>query len=203
MAHIVPSDDVRAVGDTRYTFREFYDRVRDKGFVLYPGKLTQLETFRVGCIGAIGPEEMRQAVNSIRDTLREIDAAMTNREALAGLAVFAKADQCPGDLPFQHYGNRALVVHDPSADDDAALRLACCWARWVVRRSLAASGDTVDLDRVGSLIDDARKALNVRSTIDRALATSANKIGEARNHLGTLVAEVEVALAAIETEIAA
>src|SRR6266576_4233037 len=37
--------------DTRYTFREFYDRVRDKGFILYPGKLTQVETFRVGCIG--------------------------------------------------------------------------------------------------------------------------------------------------------
>jgi 2-aminoethylphosphonate-pyruvate transaminase len=30
--------------------------VRDKGFILYPGKLTQLETFRVGCIGAIGPD---------------------------------------------------------------------------------------------------------------------------------------------------
>ena len=47
----------------------FYDRVRDKGFVLYPGKLTQVETFRVGCIGAIGPDEMRHAVNAVRDTL--------------------------------------------------------------------------------------------------------------------------------------
>ncbi|HEY4139121.1 MAG TPA: 2-aminoethylphosphonate--pyruvate transaminase [Casimicrobiaceae bacterium] len=58
--------------DTRYTFREFYDRVRDKGFILYPGKLTQLETFRVGCIGAIGPDEMRHAVNAIRDTIAEM-----------------------------------------------------------------------------------------------------------------------------------
>jgi 2-aminoethylphosphonate-pyruvate transaminase len=58
--------------DTRYTFREFYDRVRDKGFILYPGKLTQVETFRVGCIGAIGPDEMRHAVNAIRDTLAEM-----------------------------------------------------------------------------------------------------------------------------------
>jgi 2-aminoethylphosphonate-pyruvate transaminase len=40
--------------DSRYAFKEFYERVRDKGFILYPGKLTQLETFRVGCIGAIG-----------------------------------------------------------------------------------------------------------------------------------------------------
>jgi len=58
--------------DPKYTFKAFYERVRDKGFILYPGKLTQLETFRVGCIGAIGPEEMRHAVNAIRDTLREM-----------------------------------------------------------------------------------------------------------------------------------
>lgn len=61
-----------APADPRYAFKDFYERVRDKGFVLYPGKLTQLETFRVGCIGAIGPEEMRLAVNAVRDTLREL-----------------------------------------------------------------------------------------------------------------------------------
>jgi len=61
-----------APADARYNFKEFYERVRDKGFVLYPGKLTQLETFRVGCIGAIGPDEMRHAVHAIRDTLREM-----------------------------------------------------------------------------------------------------------------------------------
>jgi 2-aminoethylphosphonate-pyruvate transaminase len=61
-----------APADSRYAFREFYDRVRDKGFILYPGKLTQVETFRVGCIGAIGPDEMRHAVNAVRDTLQEM-----------------------------------------------------------------------------------------------------------------------------------
>ncbi len=61
-----------APADPRYAFKEFYDRVRDKGFILYPGKLTQLETFRVGCIGAIGPDEMRHAVNAMRDTLAEM-----------------------------------------------------------------------------------------------------------------------------------
>jgi 2-aminoethylphosphonate-pyruvate transaminase len=58
--------------DARYAFRDFYDRVRDKGFILYPGKLTRVETFRVGCIGAIGSDEMRHAVNAVRDTLREM-----------------------------------------------------------------------------------------------------------------------------------
>ena len=61
-----------APADSRYAFKEFYDRVRDKGFILYPGKLTQVETFRVGCIGAIGRDEMRHAVNAVRDTLAEM-----------------------------------------------------------------------------------------------------------------------------------
>lgn len=61
-----------APADPKYTFKAFYERVRDKGFILYPGKLTQVETFRVGCIGAIGPDELRHAVNAIRDALAEM-----------------------------------------------------------------------------------------------------------------------------------
>jgi len=36
-----------------YDFQAMYQAVRSQGFILYPGKLTQVETFRVGCIGAI------------------------------------------------------------------------------------------------------------------------------------------------------
>ena len=45
--------------------------------------------------------------------------------------------------------------------------------------------------------------LRTQSTIDRALTTSVNKISEAKNHLGALIAGVEAALASIESEIAA
>ena len=69
-----------APADPRYAFRAFYDSVRDKGFILYPGKLTQVETFRVGCIGAIGPDEMRHAVNAIRDTLAELNIQRSGSE---------------------------------------------------------------------------------------------------------------------------
>jgi 2-aminoethylphosphonate-pyruvate transaminase len=55
-----------------YEFRRFYEGAKSRGFVLYPGKLTQLETFRVGCIGAIGANEMRQAVAAVGDTLQEM-----------------------------------------------------------------------------------------------------------------------------------
>ena len=55
-----------------YTFAGFYGAVRSQGFVLYPGKLTQLETFRVGCIGAIGTLEIEQAVRATGEALRQL-----------------------------------------------------------------------------------------------------------------------------------
>ena len=45
------------------------------GFILYPGKLTEIETFRVGCIGAIGPIEMQQAVHAVALALEELGIA--------------------------------------------------------------------------------------------------------------------------------
>ena len=62
-----------APADPRYEFRKFYEAVRGRGFILYPGKLTQLETFRVGCIGAIGPVEVKEAVAAVADAMREME----------------------------------------------------------------------------------------------------------------------------------
>ncbi len=64
-----------APADPKYEFKAFYGAVRERGFILYPGKLTQVETFRVGCIGAIGPEEMQQAVHAIADALADLGIA--------------------------------------------------------------------------------------------------------------------------------
>lgn len=61
-----------APADSRYDFKTFYQAARSRGFILYPGKLTQIETFRVGCIGAIGPDEMEQAVHAMGLALRDV-----------------------------------------------------------------------------------------------------------------------------------
>ncbi|OIP19444.1 MAG: 2-aminoethylphosphonate--pyruvate transaminase [Comamonadaceae bacterium CG2_30_59_20] len=55
-----------------YNFKTLYQGVRDRGFILYPGKLTQVETFRVGCIGALMPIDMRHVVQAVADTLRDM-----------------------------------------------------------------------------------------------------------------------------------
>jgi len=54
-----------------YDFKAFYERVRERGFILYPGKLTRVETFRVGCIGALGGADIEKVVAAVGETLRE------------------------------------------------------------------------------------------------------------------------------------
>ncbi|MBP0630618.1 MULTISPECIES: 2-aminoethylphosphonate--pyruvate transaminase [unclassified Cupriavidus] len=65
-----------APADARYDFKTFYSKVRERGYILYPGKLTQVETFRVGCIGAIDDNEMRNVVTAVGEVLKEMGIDM-------------------------------------------------------------------------------------------------------------------------------
>ena len=58
--------------DPRYHFKDFYEGVKAKGFILYPGKLTQVETFRVGCIGDVDATQMHAAVAAIAEVLQAL-----------------------------------------------------------------------------------------------------------------------------------
>jgi 2-aminoethylphosphonate-pyruvate transaminase len=60
-----------APADPAYDFKTFYAKTRERGYILYPGKLTQVETFRVGCIGAIDANEMRNVVSAVAETLKD------------------------------------------------------------------------------------------------------------------------------------
>jgi len=61
-----------APADPAYDFKTFYAKTRDRGYILYPGKLTQVETFRVGCIGAIDANEMRNVVSAVAAALQDM-----------------------------------------------------------------------------------------------------------------------------------
>ena len=64
-----------APADPAYDFKKFYSAAKRHGFLIYPGKLTQVETFRVGCIGAIGTVEMEQAVHAVALALQDLGIA--------------------------------------------------------------------------------------------------------------------------------
>ena len=55
-----------------FDFEVFYRSLSEKGFVIYPGKITKADTFRVGCIGAIGSNEMHGFISAVQSTLSEL-----------------------------------------------------------------------------------------------------------------------------------
>jgi 2-aminoethylphosphonate-pyruvate transaminase len=55
--------------DANFDFAVFYDHLRQRGYAIYPGKLTVAESFRIGCIGQLGDDEMLGALAAIQKTL--------------------------------------------------------------------------------------------------------------------------------------
>jgi 2-aminoethylphosphonate-pyruvate transaminase len=63
---------VHMPADPRFEFETFYNRLGAAGYVIYPGKLTVADSFRIGCIGRLGAEQMRGVLAAIRDVLAEM-----------------------------------------------------------------------------------------------------------------------------------
>ena len=141
---------------------------------------------------------------NMRKTCEELDAALENRDALAAIAVFSAQDEAPTAVPFHHTGNKAIVVFDAEDGDDSALRLGYMWARWVVRRELAGSAsEDIDLERIGGLIEDARRAIDRVTAIKRSHTQAKKSIDQAGEQVTFLAAEVRDALDAVADELSA
>ena len=56
--------------DPAFEFEEFYRQVGERGFLIYPGKLTAAPTFRIGCIGRLGRAQMEGALRAVRETVK-------------------------------------------------------------------------------------------------------------------------------------
>lgn len=77
--------------DPAFDFGRFYDLMKAKGFIIYPGKLTVVDSFRIGCIGRMDEYVMRAVVEAARDSLQELGvtsaappaAALAERTKLA------------------------------------------------------------------------------------------------------------------------
>jgi 2-aminoethylphosphonate-pyruvate transaminase len=58
--------------DPAFSFDVFYRKLSARGFIIYPGKLTQVDTFRIGNIGRIFPSDIEQLLYAIGETLEEM-----------------------------------------------------------------------------------------------------------------------------------
>jgi 2-aminoethylphosphonate-pyruvate transaminase len=66
---------VRMPADPKFDFDTFYERLGRRGYVIYPGKLTVADSFRIGCIGALGEAEMRGVLQAIHEVVGELGVA--------------------------------------------------------------------------------------------------------------------------------
>ena len=67
--------------DQNFAFDRFYQLLAHEGFLIYPGKLTVADSFRIGCIGDLGEDEMRGALRAIELVLTTMDVASGSPDA--------------------------------------------------------------------------------------------------------------------------
>lgn len=58
--------------DPRFTFEDFYRRLSDKGHIIYPGKISKADLFRIGSIGRLFESDMRALVAAVGEVLQDI-----------------------------------------------------------------------------------------------------------------------------------
>lgn len=61
-----------APADPAFEFWRFYAAMKARGFIIYPGKLTRVESFRLGHIGQLDAGVMRRVVSAVAETLKEM-----------------------------------------------------------------------------------------------------------------------------------
>ncbi|MDQ7071803.1 MAG: 2-aminoethylphosphonate--pyruvate transaminase [Rhodobacterales bacterium] len=74
-----------------FDFDKFYTLMKSRGFIIYPGKLTVVDSFRIGCIGQMDEHVMRNVVAAAAESLAEMgvnnaappEAALIERARLA------------------------------------------------------------------------------------------------------------------------
>ncbi|MGA1237476.1 MAG: 2-aminoethylphosphonate--pyruvate transaminase [Limisphaerales bacterium] len=58
--------------DAAFEFRAFYNQLSDRGMIIYPGKLTQVDTFRIGNIGRLFPSDIEHLLAALEGGLRAL-----------------------------------------------------------------------------------------------------------------------------------
>ena len=55
-----------------FTFEKMYDALKKKGFIIYPGKITTADTFRLGNIGEVASEDIDTLLVGMKDALEQL-----------------------------------------------------------------------------------------------------------------------------------
>ena len=62
---------------TGFDFQKLYDALKARGFVIYPGKVSHAQCFRIGSIGDVHPSDMTQLIGQISEVLEAMGVCLT------------------------------------------------------------------------------------------------------------------------------
>jgi 2-aminoethylphosphonate-pyruvate transaminase len=62
--------------DPNFSFEKFYERLNEKGYVIYPGKVSDADCFRIGSIGRIFKSDVQALLQAIALTISEMDVKL-------------------------------------------------------------------------------------------------------------------------------
>eukprot|EP00411_Alexandrium_monilatum_P034729 CAMPEP_0175358558 /NCGR_PEP_ID=MMETSP0095-20121207/15061_1 /TAXON_ID=311494 /ORGANISM="Alexandrium monilatum, Strain CCMP3105" /LENGTH=420 /DNA_ID=CAMNT_0016656293 /DNA_START=58 /DNA_END=1320 /DNA_ORIENTATION=+ len=72
--------------DPNFRFETFYSRLSDRGMVIYPGKLTKADCFRIGTIGRLFPHDVTNLLAAVREILEDMSVALPVRQVTPAAA---------------------------------------------------------------------------------------------------------------------
>ncbi len=52
-----------------YEFERFYQSLKQKGFMIYPGKVTSVDTLRIGNIGEVDCNDIRRLLSAVEESI--------------------------------------------------------------------------------------------------------------------------------------
>ncbi len=58
--------------DPAFSFDKLFEGMKQRGFIIFPGRLALADTFRIGCMGEVTEEDLAQAVSAIAETMEQM-----------------------------------------------------------------------------------------------------------------------------------
>lgn len=145
--------------------------------------------------------EVKDRKLPLKEAMRELEKAMKNRDAKAGVIVFSGQTKAPIAAPLQLFGAKAVVVLDKDEPDPRAFQLALANARCAAQRQLNGVGEVSDLEAVLALVEQGQQALACQTTIKRYHATAQKQIVLASREVRALIDQVDEVLSQIAAKL--
>jgi hypothetical protein len=154
----------------------------------------------------IAVEAKSKKINSTQEIKEEMEEAIENRDADYGIFVTECESYIPNKVGyFQEYDQKILCVALSADEDDEIdsgfLNIAWNWARMRTIQSHFESGESVNIERIQTQVDEVRSSINRFSIVKTKCSDIESTAGEIKKLLDEISDDVNSDLITITTEL--